>query len=166
MSQERCSLLADFSALFGRIAMSLTDDQKAAISKWIEAGATLSEIQKRLKEEFQISLTYLETRLLADDLKLALKEPERPREAPPLPSPETAKAAASGKVSVTIDQITRAGAMISGRVTFSDGQKAEWYLDQTGRLGLNPSTAGYRPSKQDVMDFQLELEKLAQSHGL
>lgn len=145
--------------------MSLTDDQKAAISKWIEAGATLSEIQKRLKEEFQISLTYLETRLLADDLKLALKEPERPSEAPPLPSRETAKAAA-GKVSVTIDQITRAGAMISGRVTFSDGQKAEWYLDQTGRLGLNPSTAGYRPSKQDVMDFQLELEKLAQSHGL
>ena len=56
--------------------------------------------------------------------------------------------------------------MISGRVTFSDGQKAEWYLDQTGRLGLNASTPGYRPSKQDVMDFQMELERLAQSHGL
>ena len=71
--------------------MSLTDDQKAAISKWIEAGATLSEIQKRLKEEFQISLTYLETRLLADDLKLAIKEQERPREAPPLPAAEPEK---------------------------------------------------------------------------
>jgi hypothetical protein len=34
-----------------------------------------------------------------------------------------------------------------------------------GRLGLNPSTAGYRPSKQDVMDFQVELEKLARSQG-
>jgi hypothetical protein len=146
--------------------MSLTDDQKATISKWIEAGATLSEIQKRLKEEFQISLTYLETRLLADDLKLAIKERERPPEPASLRSAESEKTAPAGKVSVTIDQITRPGAMISGGVTFSDGQKAEWYLDQTGRLGLNPSTAGYRPSKQDVMDFQMELERLAQRHGL
>ncbi len=145
--------------------MSLTEDQRAAISKWIEEGASLSDIQKRLKEEFQISLTYLEARLLADDLKLALKEPERPIEPPPLPAPEKAPSAAGGKVSVTIDQLTRPGAMVSGRATFSDGQTAEWYLDQTGRLGLNPSTPGYRPSQQDVMDFQAELEKLARNQG-
>jgi hypothetical protein len=145
--------------------MSLTEDQRAAISKWIEEGASLSDIQKRLKEEFQISLTYLETRLLADDLKLALKEPERPIEPPPLPTPDKAGPSATGKVSVSIDQITRPGAMVSGRATFSDGQSAEWYLDQTGRLGLNPSTPGYRPSQQDVMDFQVELEKLARNQG-
>jgi hypothetical protein len=145
--------------------MSLTEDQRAAISKWIEEGASLSDIQKRLKEEFQISLTYLETRLLADDLKLALKEPERPIEPPPLPTPDKAAPSSGGKVSVTIDQITRPGAMVSGRTTFSDGQTAEWYLDQTGRLGLNPSTPGYRPSQQDVMDFQVELEKLARNQG-
>jgi hypothetical protein len=145
--------------------MSLTEDQRAAISKWIEGGASLPDIQKRLKEEFQISLTYLETRLLADDLKLALKEPERPIEPPPLPPPDKTAAPASGKVSVTIDQITRPGAMVSGRATFSDGQNAEWYLDQTGRLGLNPSTPGYRPSQQDVMEFQVELEKLARNQG-
>ena len=145
--------------------MSLTEDQRAAISKWIEEGASLPGIQKRLKEEFQISLTYLETRLLADDLKLRLKEPERPIEPLPLPTPDKAASAPGGKVSVTIDQITRPGAMVSGRTTFSDGQSAEWYLDQTGRLGLNPSTPGYRPSQQDVMDFQIELEKLARSQG-
>jgi hypothetical protein len=145
--------------------MSLTEDQRAAISKWIEDGASLPDIQKRLKEEFQISLTYLETRLLADDLKLALKEPERPIEPPALPTPEKAAPSPTGKVSVTIDQITRPGAMVSGRATFSDGQSAEWYLDQTGRLGLNPSTPGYRPSQQDVVDFQVELEKLARSQG-
>lgn len=144
--------------------MTLTDDQKAAVLRWIEEGAGPSDIQKRLKEEFQISLTYLETRLLADDLKLSFKEPERPIEPPPLPDPEPA--AAPGKVSVTIDQITRPGAMISGRATFSDGQKAGWYLDQTGRLGLDPDKAGYRPSQDDVMAFQVELEKLARSQGL
>ena len=156
---------AGFAAIIP--AMTLTDDQRAAIARWIDAGATLPEIQKRLKEELQISLTYLETRMLADDLKLSLKEPEKPAEpkaAEPLP-PEP-PAAAPGKVSVSIDQIMKPGTMISGNATFSDGQKAEWYLDQTGRLGLNPSTPGYRPSQQDVMDFQMELERLARSQGL
>lgn len=150
--------------------MTLTDDQRSAIAKWIEEGAKLPDIQKRLKDEYQISLTYLETRLLADDLKLSLKEPEepeKPAEEPAAAVPEEPEAIpAPGKVTATIDQITRPGAMISGRATFSDGEKAEWYLDQTGRLGLNPNTPGYRPSQQDVMDFQMELERLARSQGL
>lgn len=145
--------------------MTLTDDQKSAVLRWIEEGAGPSDIQKRLKEEFQISFTYLETRLLADDLKLQFKEPERPAEPTPAPVEEP-PAAAPGKVTVTIDQITRPGAMISGRATFSDGETAGWYLDQTGRLGLDPNTAGYRPSQDDVMAFQIELEKLARSQGL
>lgn len=145
--------------------MTLTDDQKTAVLRWIEEGAGPSDIQKRLKEEFQISFTYLETRLLADDLKLQFKEPERPAE--PVPAPvEEPPAAPPGKVTVTIDQITRPGAMISGRTTFSDGETAGWYLDQTGRLGLDANTAGYRPSQEDVIAFQAELEKLARSQGL
>ena len=144
--------------------MTLTDDQKSLILRWIEEGAGPSEIQKRLKEECQSSITYLETRLLADDLKLNFKEPERPVEPPPLPVEEPVTA--PGTVSVTIDQITRPGAMISGRTTFSDGQTAAWYLDQAGRLGLDATTAGYRPSQPDVIAFQTELEKLARAQGL
>lgn len=148
--------------------MTLSEDQKAAVFKWIQEGAGPSEIQKLLKEHFQITLTYLETRFLADDLKLNFKEPEPPA-APPVaaePEPEPVDPATLGKVTVTIDQITRPGSMISGKATFSDGQKAEWYLDQTGRLGFNPDTPGYRPAQQDVIDFQVELEKLARSQGL
>ncbi len=48
--------------------------------------------------------------------------------------------------------------MISGKVTFSDGNTAEWYLDQTGRLGIAPAVQGYRPSQEDVMAFQTELQ--------
>lgn len=143
--------------------MNLTDDQKSAILRWIEEGAGPSEIQKRLKEEFSVGLTYLETRLLADDLKLNFKDPEPD----PTPAPEAEEPVAPpGTVSVTIDQITRPGAMISGRATFSDGETAAWYLDQSGRLGLDPSTAGYRPSEPDVVAFQAELEKLARKQGL
>lgn len=156
--------------------MTLTDEQRAAIGQWIDAGASLPEIQKRLKEEFQISLTYLETRFLADDLKLTLKDPEPEKKPEPAATEVAADAAAPGlpedplpgpgKVTATIDQITKVGAMISGRAVFSDGEKAEWYLDQSGRLGLNPETPGYRPSQQDVMDFQMELERLARTQGL
>ncbi|MCX7869122.1 MAG: hypothetical protein N2322_04135 [Terrimicrobiaceae bacterium] len=148
--------------------MQLDDSQKAALASWIEAGASLSEAQKRIKEEFGISLTYLETRLLFDDLKLQPKDPEKPKAEPPPvieEKPAGAAKAGTGGVSVTIDQITRPGAMISGRVTFSDGETADWYLDGAGRLGLNPSKPGYRPTQQDILSFQDELERAARSHG-
>ena len=67
--------------------MTLTDEQKSAVTRWLEAGAGLSEVQKRLREEFQVSLTYLDTRLLVDDLKLTPKDPE-----PELPVEELSRA--------------------------------------------------------------------------
>jgi hypothetical protein len=58
-----------------------------------------------------------------------------------------------------VDQITKPGAIVSGKVTFSDGQIAEWYLDQTGRLGVVPKQPGYKPSAPDVQEFQLALQQ-------
>ncbi len=159
--------------------MNLSDEQKSAVAGWLEAGANLSDVQKRLREEFRISLTYLEARFLVDDLKLIPKDPEPEPEpieeaAPPGPEGEPPLSddeleplppAGGGSVDVTIDQIMKPGTMISGRVTFTDGEKAEWYLDQTGRLGLNPTTLGYRPSEKDVLAFQVELQRLARTQG-
>jgi hypothetical protein len=34
-------------------------------------------------------------------------------------------------------------------------------LDQSGRLGLNPSTPDYRPNQADVLAFQDELQRVA-----
>jgi hypothetical protein len=65
----------------------------------------------------------------------------------------------ASKVAVTVDQITRPGAIVSGKVTFSDGKLADWYLDQTGRLGVVPKEQGYKPSQTDVQDFQLALQQ-------
>ena len=61
--------------------MTLTDEQKANVATWLESGAGLSDVQKRLREEFEVSLTYLETRFLVDDLKISIKDPE-PEPAP------------------------------------------------------------------------------------
>ncbi len=65
---------------------------------------------------------------------------------------------AAGGVSVVVDQIARPGALVSGKVTFSDGQGADWQLDQHGRLAVMPKQPGYKPSPADVRDFQAELE--------
>jgi hypothetical protein len=35
---------------------------------------------------------------------------------------------------------------------------AAWQIDQTGQLGLIPTTPGYRPPASDVQPFQMALE--------
>jgi hypothetical protein len=118
-------------------------------------------------------------RLLVDDLKLIPKDVEPPKPAQPVlsgpaaaPAGGHAAAAKTGTstqkaphpggaaagVWVSVDQIARPGAVVSGRVTFSDGNQAAWYLDQTGRLGLVPEQAGYRPPQADLQQFQSALD--------
>ena len=155
--------------------MKLDDNQRQAVGKWIAEGAKLSEIQNRLAAEFGLKLTYMEARFLVDDLKLTPKDPEPPKVVeppatakPPVPTPPVPAGGIpvadevlppASKVSVSVDQITRPGALVSGKVTFSDGQAADWYLDQTGRLGVVPKQAGYKPSAADVQQFQVALER-------
>jgi hypothetical protein len=155
--------------------MNLDESQKSKVKAWIAEGLKLSDIQRRLSSELGLTLTYMEVRLLADDLKLTPKDIEPPK-APELPKPDPAvpgvaqggpegasalspsASPAAGGVSVKVDEIARPGTVVSGAVTFSDGKIAEWYLDQTGRLGLMPQQQGYRPSQPDVLAFQSQLQ--------
>ena len=54
--------------------MNLTPEQKQAVASWVAAGDTLSVIQKKLTEQFQVSMTYRDVRFLVDDLNLELKD--------------------------------------------------------------------------------------------
>ena len=76
------------------------------------------------------------------------------RKPPSRPQPPEGRAG----VSLTVDQLTRPGAVVSGKVTFSDGVTAAWQIDQGGQLGLIPSKPGYRPAPSDVQPFQIALE--------
>lgn len=154
--------------------MQLTQEQKETVATWVAAGAKLSEVQQRLSDEFGVRLTYMEARFLIDDLQLVLAEKEKPKEektdtpADPLadgalaPEPQ----AGGGKVSISLDKIVRPGALVSGKVTFSDGVSAEWYLDQMGRFGLVPPSPTYRPSPDDMADFKIALEQELARQGL
>ncbi|MGD0412223.1 MAG: hypothetical protein ABSC18_11025 [Verrucomicrobiota bacterium] len=144
--------------------MNLDETRIKQVAAWIDEGLKIADIQKRMEAQWGLRQTYLEVRLLVDDLKLTPKDPAPPP--PPTAAPPAAKAAddlpprnpPAGKVRLTVDQITRAGAMVSGKVQFSDGKSADWYLDQMGRLGLAPAEKGYKPSAADLQDFQIALQ--------
>jgi hypothetical protein len=74
------------------------------------------------------------------------------------PKPDEPVPPAGGRVAVSVDQIARPGSLVSGKVTFTDGQQADWYLDQSGRLGVVPKQQGYKPAAIDVQEFQLALQ--------
>ena len=144
----------------------LTPEQQTAVEQWAAEGANLNAVQQKLKEEFGISMTYLDARLLMVDLDLKLKEKERVKE--PVP-PAAALAPADGEpgaVTVTLDELAIEGAMCSGKVTFSDGKIAGWYIDQQGRLGMKAPEPGYKPPDADVPVFQEELERVLAAAGL
>lgn len=151
--------------------MKLDESQKNKVAAWINDGHKLSEIQKRMEAELGLRLTYMEVRFLVDDLKLVPKDPEPPKLPVASVTPELAIKAAEpapvgGGVSVSLDQIARPGTLVSGSVTFSDGQTAAWQLDQTGRLGLTTAQPGYKPTAEDVKAFQLALQSELQKLGL
>jgi hypothetical protein len=156
--------------------MTLDDAQRKKVAEWIAAGMKLSEIQNRLASDLGVRMTYMDVRFLVDDLKLTPKDVDPPKAAPVLPAanakggPAKAPGAVAGRsldektaqapgaVSVSVDQLTRPGAMVSGKVTFSDGKAASWYIDQTGRLGVVPEEQGYRPPPADMDQFRAALE--------
>ena len=149
--------------------MNLDESQRKKVAAWIAEGAKISEIQSRLMSELGLKLTYMEVRFLVDDLKLTPKDPEPPKVAAPVAEatkpadkkstpPPAEPPGMPGGVSVTVDQLARPGAIVSGKVAFSDGQQAEWYLDQTGRLGVVPKQQGYKPTAADMQQFQAALQ--------
>jgi hypothetical protein len=54
--------------------MTLTPEQKQAIATWVGAGDSLSAVQKKLYDQFKVSMTYRDVRFLLDDLNLELKD--------------------------------------------------------------------------------------------
>lgn len=165
---------------------NLTDPQKEDVRRWAAEGVSLAEIQRQLEETHGIRLSYLEARLLVSELEVSLQhkanEPEKilSKAAPPAAehSPDDGlededdfseelppSLGGSANVSVSVDSIAQPHALVSGKVTFSDGKKASWYVDQMGRLGLNAAEPGYRPSQQDLLAFQQELQRTMRRGG-
>lgn len=160
----------------------LTPAQISKVTQWVSEGASLSVIQGKLSSELGVSMTFLDVRFLVDDLNLALVEKEEPKkpeepvaeaaptdgpaaDAAPAEVPAEATAPAATNVKVEMDPLARPGTMVSGTVTFSDGQLADWYIDMEGRPGVVPRVPGYRPTQPDIVDFQTKLDLVLRQAG-
>lgn len=151
--------------------MSLTDAQKLAVSTWIEGGKTLADVQQLLREEFSISMTYMDVRFLVDDLDIVFTEPadeasDADADADAVDVAEIVEEGVPAGVSVEVDAIMRPGALVSGTVKFSDGVSLGWQLSGAGQLGLIPGDdPEYRPNPEDVQSFQSQLEEVLRKKG-
>lgn len=157
----------------------LTPAQISQVTQWAAEGASLSVIQGRMTSELGLSMTFLDVRFLVDDLNLSLIEKEDPKKVeepvveevpsaevvPADPLAPVAAPAGAVNVKVEVDTIARPGSMVSGNVTFTDGQVADWYVDNEGRPGLYPRTKGYQPNQPDILDFQTKLDLALRQAG-
>ena len=141
------------------------EERKPIVAQLLKEGRSLSEIQDFLRKEKGYSITYMELRLLLSempDAKLPEKETPKAPSLPPEPKPAETGTAAGGKLSISVDQIPAPGAMLSGYARFASGAKAHWFLDEMGRLGLEPELGSGKPTQKDMQEFAAELKRLLQ----
>lgn len=162
----------------------LDDEKKAAVAKWVAAGESLDAIQKRIKSEWGIHLTYLDVRMLVAELPQP--QESEAEEADDAAKSEGEEASSSGDgaqgdaeaseegeddaapagVSLAFDAVVDPRYLASGTVTFSDGKGGKWILDQYGRFGLAGLPEGYQPSPEDAREFQMKLVSELRARGM
>lgn len=145
--------------------MNLQPNQQKELKTWLDLGLSLSQIQKNIQEKWHLSITYMDLRLLIDDLHLNFPEKKESQIKEVSTVLEEPSEEPLGKVSVDLDAIAAPGALVNGTVTFSDGEVCQWKLNQLGQLGLVPSKHGYKPSQEDLVEFQKALQAKLESRG-
>ncbi|MBO7181281.1 MAG: hypothetical protein J6V91_00655 [Kiritimatiellae bacterium] len=153
--------------------MNLSAEQEALVRQWVAEGASLSDVQKNIRSEFGLHPTFFDVRMLVMNLGATLKDKEVQVAADDVtkaklpPKPGAAAPQAPGSVTVSVDTLqVIPGAIISGSVVFSDGNKARWYFDQMGRFGFEPELPGYTPPEGDMQSFKVQLSQELRQRGL
>jgi hypothetical protein len=176
--------------------MLTDDQRNDLIVQLLNAGKSLSEVQRELERQgvklTYFDLRLLAADLQVNWQRQDPVAPPKPAPAPAmaaatppgipgtaadeegleaeeLPGDDFAAApppAGGGATTVSVNKLVRPGAAISGEVSFASGAKGEWYVDNYGRLGLQPAAGSAKPTQQDIMAFQQELQRLAQEGRL
>jgi hypothetical protein len=159
------------------------DERKRVVQDLLTQGLTLSQIQDYLHKEKKDPITYMDLRLLLSEMPDAkLPEKEMPKTVLPtadaLPTTGTSatpsstesplgakEPTAGGRLSISVDQMPAPGSMLSGYARFSSGAKAHWFLDEMGRLGLEPELGTGKPTQADMQEFSTELRRMLQQAG-
>jgi len=139
------------------------------IIRRLSENQSLSEIQKELENDHQLSMTYMELRMLVADLEdVEWSKPEAPVDLGAEDTTQEVPAEAvelKDEIELNISSIVRPGCVLSGDVTFRSGIKADWYVDQFGRMGMDPK-GEQTPTESELMEFQEALQKQVARRGL
>jgi hypothetical protein len=159
------------------------EERKPIVKELLAKGLTLSQIQDYFHKEKNDPIKYMDLRLLLSempDAKLPEKEVLKTVLPPAAPAAATggkftpnatgaAVASAGpetgGKLSISVDQVPAPGSMLSGYARFSSGAKSQWFLDEMGRLGLEPELGSGKPTEKDMQEFSMELRRMLQQTG-
>jgi len=164
--------------------MQLSPAQLEAVKSWLAEGASLSDVQKHLKEEFGISMLYLDLRMLVLDIGASVKEAPKKTE-PPKPAATESEVVESEvaddtdefdeaendapggtpRIPVTLDRVMNPGALVSGEAVFPGNQKIHWILDRMGRLAIDQAPPDFKPSQDEATAFQLSLRETLMKNG-
>lgn len=148
------------------------DEIKEIVATLLNKGVSLSDIQKQLQTEHEVRMTFLDLRLIASEIEsvdwskqkadMAAKKAEEKaleeKKKKELEAENAEEVTGDGKIVVEVSKLTRPGAAANGSVQFASGAKADWILDQHGRLGLDKPVG--EPTPEDIKEFQVELQRL------
>ena len=143
--------------------MDISPEQTESVKRWLAEGADVAQVQTRLQSEFGINMRYIDVRFLIDVIGAQINDIPEP--AAPQESRDEESSIAGQQVQVSMDPVPKPGAIASGAVIFSDGEKAEWFVDNSGRLGLSPEKEGYNAPQEDLPIFQKKLQELLESES-
>ena len=124
-----------------------------------EKGMTDNEILDALVAEGVEAFTYMDLRILRADYEAEHPETVE-QEEPDEPEENTEE----DEGIVTIDTVTKPGALMSGSANLPSGAKISWGLDRTGRINMVPE-GDKEPTQADLQAFQQELQQQLQKRG-
>jgi hypothetical protein len=132
-----------------------SQDLKRVVYEMLQSGFQLTEIQKKLKEEHDTNITFLDLRILAAELENIDWSKFDPQKEEKKDDDEEVEVEETGTL-VEVNKVVRPGAIANGSVRFASGAKAEWLLTQFGELALENKDG--EPTEEDIKEFQIKLQ--------
>lgn len=132
---------------------------KSIVAAYLADGIPLSDIQTLLETDHDYKIKFFDLKMLASELEDVNWEKFTPKKPEPQDvSKPAVPQVGDGQTHVTVSKLARPGMMSSGNVIFASGATADWYVDNSGRPGIE-NVVG-EPTEADVKGFMTELQKV------